>query len=175
MPAGIDQPCSAVEPSDMAHAGWFLVLPAGPVSIEARAIRHWRDSPSACVLPAPLYELGTREERLPVLPSGGFGAIELRVRWMPARAWVVAAGGGWAGGSKDIPYLSSSVGVRNPAGTPRLGVALDLTAYRVPWIERTVETTESEQIETSRRRFEEWALAIGIRLTIEMPMLVAEN
>ena len=172
VPAGLDSGCSYERRGKgMTNLGAFVVVPAGLVALEARAGGHL-NGPGANCLVTPVYQLGTRSERIPALRSGGFAAVDLRLRWLPTRdgAWRMTAGGGWAGASKDIPYLTAGVGIRQPAVAPHVGLDLEFTAYRVPWIERTVEASQGTEVETSQRRLQEWAPAIGVRLSIEIPV-----
>ena len=90
--------------------------------------------------------------------------------------WVASAGVGWAASSKDIPYLTASFGVRSPVRSARLGVDLEVSGYRVPWTERTVqvvldsESGEATTTQLSERHFKDWATTVGLRLSLEMPV-----
>jgi hypothetical protein len=174
-PAGLDPGCSwRHQGGALTNFGAFIVVPTGPMALEGRLGGHLSSGSNLCITAGPLPQLqpvGTRTERISALAPGNFAAVDLRIRWMPTSddALLLAAGGGWAGASKDIPYVNASVGARMPGEGTRVGVDLEVTAYRVPWIERTIETTEEAQTETIRRRFDEWAPAVGIRVSIEIP------
>jgi hypothetical protein len=156
----------------MTNLGAFVSIPAGRLAIEGRAGGHFTEGSPVCATALMLPEVGTHTERVSSLSSGSFSAVDLRVRWRPARtdALDLAMGGGWAGSMKDVPYLTAGVGGRVPAGQGRLGIDLELTAYRVPWIERTIEVTDDATTETVLGRFTEWAPSLGVRLSAEIPM-----
>jgi hypothetical protein len=175
VPGGLDPVCAHWDDArGMPNVGAFVAVPTGPVVVEGRVGGYFRGASPICDLELhyPLVP-GTRTERTSLLPTGNFAAVDLRIRWLPtfSRAVHVAVGGGWAGAAKDVPYLDASLGARWPAGGMHVGVDVELRAYRLPWLERTVEMSEDfVETEILRRRFEEWAPAMGVRFWLEIPM-----
>ena len=174
VPAGVEPACGSSGVQTMGMLGALIVVPVGPFALQGRMGGH--GGSETCVFGGPLLlGLGTHTFRVSEVSAGSFATLDLRVRWVPSDnlPWVVALGAGWAASSKDIPYLSTSVGLRG-AQAISVGVDLELSVYRVPWTERTWEVTDSSTVVTSRRAFEEWSPAVGIRFTLEMPVSPAD-
>lgn len=177
VPDALDRTCASGDGGAVVFGGSFAV-PVGLVGIVARVSSHWRPRTN-CGLAMPSEpEPGIYESRRSDLPGGNFTSLDLRVAREVASdgTWVASAGVGWAASSKDVPYLTASFGVRSRVRTSRLGVDLEVSGYRVPWTERTVEVTvdsasgETTTIQLSERHFKDWATTVGLRLTLEIPI-----
>lgn len=172
--SGVDHTCARVSGrSTMGLLGGFLVIPLGPIGIEGTVGRHAR-SDVICAEPGHLIQPGTQTSRSPLLPGGGFTSLDLRIRWTPQHdaTWFFSAGAGWAGSVKDIPYFITSVGARSRTRSIFLGVNLDVALYHVPWTETTVQIAmDGTATQLARRELKEWSPAVGVRFSIEIPVV----
>ena len=171
VPAGVDRTCWETGRSALGLVGASFIVPLGTIALEGRVGAHWR-SESICAAIGPLIQSGIHTQQIPELPVGSFASLDIRARWtpFPNHPWYVAAGAGWAGSSKDVPYLSTSLGARSASRSPRFGTDLELALYRVPWTERTIDATDDGVTEIARREYKEWAPTVGIRFSIEIPL-----
>lgn len=171
LPHALDPVCGdASGRGGSAVLGGFLVIPVGPIGLEARASRHLRQR-LGCAL-ALVERNGTFTDRSADVGTGDFTTLDLRLRLAVGQRsqWVLGLGGGWAASQKDVPYLTSSVGLRRGT-TVLLGVDLELNSYRVPWTARTAEYDLGRIVNVvSDQPFDEWATSLGLRFTIEIPV-----
>lgn len=173
VPAGLDRTCG--DPAGrrgLALLGAFLVVPVGPVGLQGRVNGHLGGTTICAIVDDAPARTGTFIEHVPALPEGGFTTIDLSLRWPPGDGlWVLAAGGGWAGSSKDVPYVTASVGLRSATRPIRFGADLEVSTHRVPWTERTLQYSDGSVTEQSSRRYEAWAPTVGLRITVEIPIV----
>ena len=143
----------------------------GRFSIEGRVGNHYTTD---YVCPGSLRDVadGVHTFRVPDMSAGDFGTTDLRLRIGLGRGgWLdLAAGGGWIW-SKEVAYVTSSVGLRHGASL-RYGVDLEVTTYRLPWLSRTATYLGGSMIEIlNERPYREWATGLGLRLVLEVPIV----
>jgi hypothetical protein len=172
--AGLDpSSCPSLEGGVGSVLSAFLAIPIWQaVSVEARFNAHLRGR-IACGYGFALqpYPDGIYTDTSSDLGSGNFAALDARLRIAPPQSRLLATvGAGWVGGTKDVPYLVGSIGIRN--GTrARLTTEVELRSYRVPWTTRTVEYQSGSFVqEVALRRYETWGTSFAVRLGVEIPV-----
>ncbi len=147
----------------------FLAIPIWRrIGVETRASGRGAGSSHCGYAFAPLQQLdGIVTDTDPELGSGGFAAIDTRLRVdAPWRSLVATAGAGWAGSLKDVPYLVGSVGTRG-----RFTAEIEVTSFHVPWTARTTEYQGFEVVrEVALRRFKTWETSVAIRIGLQLPV-----
>jgi hypothetical protein len=169
IPQALDPGCGNTSGTE---GGWtfgaHISVPIGPLLLEGRVSRH---SGADYLCPGVLVDrTGVHTIRTPDLPFGDFTKTDARLRLDLGPWFVVGLGAGWAW-SKDVPYLTSSVGAR-AGDSVRFGADLELTSYRIAWRGRTSEFDEGgEEVRVLARDFyHDWGGAFSLRFVLEVPV-----
>ena len=153
--------------------GAFLFVPIfAAVSVEGRVSYHARPGEMGCMGSERL----NRDETLTLssvdVGAGDFPTMDLRLRLAagPRSWWVAAVGAGWAGSTKDLPYVVSSAGLRGGSRV-RWGIDLELASYRVPWTEETAVYQVGQPVNViATRSHNAWESSFGGRFVLEIPV-----
>jgi len=149
--------------------GWLLILSSGRAALEGRMARHWgREYLCSGIILIP--DAGVHTMRSSRLPVGAFTTTDTRLR-LTFGSYTVGLGGGWAW-SKDVPYVTSSVGVSGAYGPVRFGADFELTAFRIPWDSRTERYDEDGFVVQvlSERSYFGWETAPSLLFVFEVPL-----
>jgi hypothetical protein len=173
LPGGLNPTCGSIDAGGAGTAlSAFLALPLWQsISIEGRLNGHLSFNDD-CILAAILLDRdGLFTDVGSQLQSGSFAAIDARLRIATPRHWLIATlGAGWAGASKDIPYLVGSIGMRHGAEA-RFTAEIELRSYRVPWTAFTAEFEDGLIVrEIARQHYETWEPSISVRFGFEVPV-----
>jgi hypothetical protein len=171
VPMGLDRTCA--DPTGRRAflvVGGFLEFPIGPLALQGRVAGHHTGTP-LCGIAGPTSP-GVVTEQVPEVPPGSFTTLEVRLRWAaPTGGPLVASvGGGWAASSKDLPFVTTSLGLRSRVASARLGVDLELGAYRAPWTERVTDYSAASPTILTARPYTAWATAFGVLFSLELPV-----
>ena len=165
IPQALDPGCGNTSGTE---GGWtfggHVAVPLGSFHLEGRASWH---SGVDYICPGPLVDrTGVHTISNPDLPFGDFAKTDARLRLDLDSWFLVGVGLGWAW-SKDVPYLTSGLGVR-VGETVRFGADLDYTSYRIPWLSRTSEFDVGEELQVlGRESYVDWGGAFSLRLVLE--------
>ena len=147
--------------------GGSVTAAMGNVAIEVSVGHHW--TADAFCSGGRVDRDGVVTNRLPEPRAGDFTKTALRLR-VAANEWLAVAIGAGCAWSKDIPYVTSSLGFRR-GGSVRYGVEVEAAAYRIPWQIRTSTYEDGAEVQLHAiERYRAWDTGLSLRFVLEVPM-----
>lgn len=168
LPRAMDPNCGNSQGHRESYAlGALVVIPVGRLSLRGSAGVHRRPEffcSGVLIDRNGIYTIPSSR-----LAAGDFATTELVLQTSVRNWFVFGLGGGWAW-SKNVPYLTSIVGVRFGRGL-RLGGDLEITSFRVPWISRTAEYEEGFIVSVLADDFyHDWGSAWSLSFVLDLPV-----